>query len=1272
VAFYRVFVEKKKGFDLEALRLKSDFKETLGIKSIDRIRLLNIYDVDALDREGFEEAVEGVFSEINVDQVYTELTIPDNSIAVEALPGQFDQRADSAAQCLKLLHPHWEGRVKTGKLLIIEGDISSRDFSRVESYFINPLEMRHKDLSIKEMEDVPAEIEPVNVIEGFIQWDKEQQDKFRKKTAMAMTREDLLFVQEYFKNQEQRDPTETELKVLDTYWSDHCRHTTFETEITKVTLPKGSYEELFQTAYNEYLEARNIVHGGKKPMTLMDMATLAGKELRKAGKLDDMEVSEEINACSVFIDVDITENDKTRIEKWLLMFKNETHNHPTEIEPFGGSSTCIGGAIRDPLSGRSYVYQAMRVTGSGDPRVPIEETLEGKLPQKVITTGAAHGYSSYGNQIGLATSFVKEIYHPGYRAKRMEVGAVVGAVPAEWVRRESPVEGDIVVLLGGKTGRDGCGGATGSSKAHDSESLISCGAEVQKGNAPEERKIQRLFRNPHVTGLIKKCNDFGAGGVSVAIGELSDGLEINLDRVPVKYLGLNGTELAISESQERMAVVVDKKDLDTFLEMADRENLEAVTVAKVTGDHRLKMVWRDQEIVNIDRSFLDTNGVRSETSVEVVMNGTDVNPFECTPHGSSEEERFLNNLSSLNVASQKGLVEMFDSTIGAGTVQMPYGGERQLSESECSIHKIPLLKGETDTASIISYGFNPDLSSWSPFHGAAWAVVESLARIVAVGGKWRETRFSFQEYFRRMGNDPVNWGLPFSALLGALKIQRDLELPAIGGKDSMSGSFGELHVPPTLISFAVTTGKASMSVSSEFKEAGSRLYLLKNIPLANHFPQTSIMASLFDTLHRWIDGGLILSASSIKAGGLSEALFKAALGNRIGVHVTVPLDRELYDLSYGSFLLETREPLSLEGSGLVAQHLIELGATTSEEKLVIPSRGLNLSLAKCEKVWTGVMQHVFEDLTPQKGVRTEVQMKDPTEAQAEIREETSLKIRDFHGNRKGKRTGSPAKPRVLIPVFPGTNCEYDTLRAFEKAGALGEIFLFRNRTAEQIEESLDLLVKKMDMSQMFMLSGGFSAGDEPEGSGKFIANILSNGAVAEGVHRLLDRDGLILGICNGFQALVKSGLLPHGRITPRREDSPTLTYNNIGRHISRMAETRVASPLSPWLSKMKIGDRHHIALSHGEGKFYASPNVMDDLFEKGQVCFQYVDEKGLPTMDRQYNPNGSLMAVEGICSEDGRVLGKMGHTERYGKNLLKNIPGEKFQPLFEGGTHYFS
>ncbi|MBN2625370.1 MAG: phosphoribosylformylglycinamidine synthase, partial [Spirochaetales bacterium] len=903
MGFYRVYVEKKEGFDQEAASLKQDFRETLRIEGLEKVRLINIYDADQLNEADFREAVDSVFSEKNVDRVSYDFDIPADGIAVEALPGQFDQRADSAAQCLKLLHPHWEGRVKSGKLLLLEGSLSRNERKQIEDYFINPLEMRLKDLSLHKIEDIPADIVPVNRVEGFASWDRETLESYRKDLAMAMTLGDLEFVQNYFRETEERDPSETELKVLDTYWSDHCRHTTFETELTNIELPPGRYEALFQKAYDDYLTARENVHGGKKPMTLMDLATLAGKELRRAGKLDDMEVSEEINACSVFIDVDVTEGDRTDEQKWLLMFKNETHNHPTEIEPFGGASTCIGGAIRDPLSGRSYVYQAMRVTGSGDPRVPVEQTMAGKLPQKVITRGAAHGYSSYGNQIGLATSFVKEIYHPGYRAKRMEVGAVVGAVPADWVRRESPVPGDVIILLGGKTGRDGCGGATGSSKAHTAESLVSCGAEVQKGNAPEERKIQRLFRNREVTHLIKKCNDFGAGGVSVAIGELSDGLKIDLDRVPVKYLGLNGTELAISESQERMAVVVELKDRERFLKLADGENLEAVEVAQVTGDNRLRMTWRGEEIVNIDRSFLDTNGVRSEARVKVAPAEEMKDPFGKMPEGKDGKEKFLNHLASLEVASQKGLVEMFDSTIGAGTVQMPYGGKHQMSESECSVHKLPLMKGETDTASFLSCGFNPLLSGWSPFHGAVWAVVESLARLVAAGGKWRQTRFSFQEYFRRLGTEEENWGLPFAALLGALKIQRDLELPAIGGKDSMSGSFGELNVPPTLISFAVTTGKASQTVSTDFKAAGNRLFLLRNLPDGDHMPPMKEMGELFDTLARWIGEGRILSAQSLKAGGAAEALFKGAVGNGIGASVDMNQD-ELYRLSYGSFLVE--------------------------------------------------------------------------------------------------------------------------------------------------------------------------------------------------------------------------------------------------------------------------------------------------------------------------------------------------------------------------------
>lgn len=1235
VSFFRVFIEKKEGFRNEAMEIYSDLKETLSIPSLSGLRLLNFYEMNGVDQKQFDSITHQVFSELNTDEIISECPqMGRQDFAWEALTGQFDQRADSAAQCIRLLFPSWEGQLKTGRLLMLQGDLSSSDVERIRDYMINPLESQLKDLSVKNLQMVSADVTPLKDFTGFTGWSKEELESCRKDNGMAMTLEDLEFVQKYFRDQERRDPCETELKVLDTYWSDHCRHTTFETELTGVDFPSGPIGKSIKAVWDEYLQIRDELKRSEKPVTLMDLATLAGREMRAKGQLDDMEVSEEINACSVKIDVEV----EGRKEPWLLMFKNETHNHPTEIEPFGGASTCIGGAIRDPLSGRSYVYQAMRITGSGDPTVALEETMAGKLPQKVITRGAAHGYSSYGNQIGLATSLVREIYHPGYQAKRMEVGAVVGAAPLDWVRRESPADGDIIILLGGKTGRDGCGGATGSSKAHTEDSLMSCGAEVQKGNAPEERKIQRLFRNPELTRLIKKCNDFGAGGVSVAIGELSDGLEIDMDQVPVKYLGLNGTELAISESQERMAVVVAPEDVDAFRALADKENLESSVVARVTETKRLKMTWKGQTLVDLDREFLDTNGVRSHREARITEPDLSQAPFDREIEGSSLKERFINNLKEFNVASQTGLAEMFDASIGAGTVFMPFGGKHQLTETECSVHKIPLLKGDTPTSSLMAHGFNPIISSWSPYHGSQYAVVESLARLAACGGNWEMARLSFQEYFRRMG-DPELWGLPLAALLGALKIQRAMGTPAIGGKDSMSGSFGDIHVPPTLISFAVTTGRAPELVSSEFKKAGTRLYYLKHQPLADLSPDTEQLKEHFRILDQLRSRGALLSAQTVKEGGLAEILFKGCLGNQLGLDVQVD-EKDLFTRSIGSLLIETTEELD-KG--------IYLGTLCDEAILKI--NGMELSLKEAHDAWRKPLQKVFHDL--------------------ESPVSSSLSVPALQGKAPARKGASVARPRVILPVFPGTNCEYDTARAFEDAGAQAEILIFRNRNARDIEESLAALEKALDNSQILMLSGGFSAGDEPDGSGKFIANVLRNQAISDSVHRLLDRDGLILGICNGFQALIKSGLLPGGRIGSLDAQAPTLAHNRVNRHISRMAGTRVASTLSPWMWEMEPGQMHQIALSHGEGRFSASEDWVQRLKEKGQICFQYADPQGAPTMEAPWNPNGSSEAIEGICSEDGRILGKMGHSERYRSDLFRNIPGDKDQPLFRGGVKYF-
>lgn len=1238
---YRIYVEKKNGFDLEAKRLENELKESFqGIK-LSKVRLLNCYDVFNIEEAELAEAKKLIFSEVVTDTVKDELeTNGAKFFAVEYLPGQFDQRADSAMQCLNLISDKNQNVVVTsGKVIILEGEISDADVEKVKKYYINPVEMREKDLVKLEIEE-GEKAQDVPVFEGFISWNEEELKKFRESLGLAMTLADVKFVQEYFRDTEKREPTETEIKVLDTYWSDHCRHTTFETRIKDIVFPKSAFGETLQKAFDDYSKAREFVHGerlSKKYISLMDMATICGKEMRKSGKLDDLEVSDEINACSVYIDVDVD----GKLEKWLLMFKNETHNHPTEIEPFGGASTCLGGAIRDPLSGRSYVYQAIRVTGSGNPLEKLEDTLPGKLPQKKITTGAASGYASYGNQIGLTTGHVCEIYHDGYKAKRMEVGAVVGAVPADWVRRENASKGDIVILLGGKTGRDGCGGATGSSKEHTDDSLRLCGAEVQKGNAPEERKIQRLFRNPEVTRMIKKCNDFGAGGVSVAIGELAPGLDINLDVVPTKYLGLSGTELAISESQERMAVVIEAKDKDKFIELASKENLLSTVVATVTDTNRLVLNWKGKKIVDISRDFLDTNGVTQETTVEVA-DITGENPLlKANYEGETLKDKWYNMLSSLNVASQKGLMEIFDATIGATTVLMPFGGKYQMTPTDVSVQKIPLLKGETDTASAITWGYNPVLSSWSQFHGGAYAVVESLAKLVSVGGDYKRVRLSFQEYFQKLGQNPVNWGKPFSALLGTIEAQRGFGIPAIGGKDSMSGTFNDIHVPPTLISFAVAPVKASVVISPEFKEAGHKLYLVKHHMLDNYMPNIEELKENFELVHENIVNGTIISAMTLKNGGIAEAVSKMTLGNRVGAKI-VDLGEDLFKLGYGTFVVETTKELCGKNVEL-------LGETIAEYKVVVGDKEIDMT--EGEKVWLDKLFPVFPHKTIEK---VENYIWTPYEKKEIIVCKNKI-----------------AKPRVLVPAFPGTNCEYDSARVFEKAGAEANILPFRNITQEYINDSIEKMVKEINNSQILMFPGGFSSGDEPDGSGKFIATVLTNPKIAEAISKFLERDGLILGICNGFQALIKSGLLPYGEIGKVTENSPTLTFNKIGRHVSQMVKTKVTSNKSPWLAGVEVGSEFEIAVSHGEGRFFANDEVIKKLFENGQVATQYVNLEGVPTNEFRFNPNGSTCAIEGITSPDGKVFGKMGHSERCGNNVFKNIIGNKDQKIFENGVKYF-
>ncbi|MDR1835130.1 MAG: phosphoribosylformylglycinamidine synthase [Fusobacteriaceae bacterium] len=1239
----RIYVEKKPGFDLEAKRLAAQLRESLNLNKLTDLRILNIYDVFGIGRAEMDAACKGIFGEIVTDDILRDPAIGENkAFAVEFIPGQFDQRADSAMQCLNLLSEKNQGvTVTSGKLIILAGEISDRDLERVKRWYINPIETREKDLTtiaVAQGESAP----PVATVTGFVAMEPAALKAMREDWALAMSEEDLAFVQNYFRNEEKRDPTETEIRVLDTYWSDHCRHTTFLTEIEDIVFPAGKFGETLQACWDRYLQSRKTVYGemeADKAVCLMDLATLPAKEMRKAGLLPDLELSDEVNACSVYVDVDV--DGKT--EPWLLMFKNETHNHPTEIEPYGGASTCLGGAIRDPLSGRAYVYQAIRVTGSGNPLEKLEDTLPGKLPQRKITTGAAAGYSAYGNQIGLTTCHVTEIYHEGYKAKRLEVGAVVGAAPASWVRREKPVPGDVVILLGGKTGRDGCGGATGSSKEHTGDSLALCGAEVQKGNAPEERKIQRLFRNPAVTKLIKKCNDFGAGGVSVAIGELADGLDITLDVVPVKYSGLSGTELAISESQERMAVLVSKEDVDVFIGKADAENLEATPVAVVTETPRLRMSHKGRLIVDIARAFLDTNGVRQKTAVVLkapVSSGEEIFHPPGRP-GESLSERWYALLQDLNVASQKGLMDIFDSTIGASSVFMPFGGKYQLTPTDLSIQKLPVLAGDTHTASAISWGYNPEISSWSPCHGAAYAVVESLAKLAAAGCDTRNVRLSFQEYFRKMGTDPVNWGKPVAALLGAIEAQKALGVPAIGGKDSMSGTFNDLHVPPTLISFAVTTCDARNVISPEFKGAGHRIYVIEHRAKEDKSPDYESLIKNFRFLYENIGNGKILSAMAVKSGGVAEALSKMAFGNRIGVRVT-DSDADFFGRSYGSVVVEAAVPLPEDHARLLGETIGQYVILAGDEMI---------SLERGEALWLAKLHPVF----PYK-----------TEEKADVRPVVLYPEKKiFLCKHKA------AKPHVLIGAFPGTNSEYDSARKFDRYGGESEIFVFRNLTQRHIDESIEGFVKALANSQIFMVPGGFSAGDEPDGSGKFIATVLTNEKVAAAVRDLLRRDGLILGICNGFQALIKSGLLPYGDIGGLTPASPTVTFNKIGRHVCQMVRLKVVSANSPWLQGIEPGAEFTVPISHGEGRFYASPEVIEELMKNGQIATRYVDLSGNITTEYRYNPNGSEQGIEGILSPDGRVYGKMGHNERWEENVFKNIEGNKDFNIFQNGIKYF-
>ncbi|AMM55708.1 TPA: phosphoribosylformylglycinamidine synthase [Clostridioides difficile] len=1255
----RVLVEKREGFDLEAKALKKDLVESLHIDNIENLRILNRYDVEGISEEVYENAAKTIFSEPNLDVVYYE-EIPklndERVFAIEFLPGQYDQRGDWAAQCVQIVNQGIRPAINTAKVYILSGKITDEEFSKIKDYCINPVDSREASLEKPETLKMETEIPTtVEVLDGFIDLDENGLRTFVSEKGLAMTLGDLQHVQKYFKDTEKRNPTITEIKVLDTYWSDHCRHTTFMTEIENVKIEDGKFNDIVKEAYQMYLNSRDNVYVNRhKDICLMDIATVAVKELKKNGKLNDLDESEEINACSINVDVEVD----GKMEKYLVMFKNETHNHPTEIEPFGGAATCLGGAIRDPLSGRSYVYQAMRVTGSADPRTTLEDTLPGKLMQRKITTEAAHGYSSYGNQIGLTTGQVAEVYDENFVAKRMEIGAVIAAAPKENVVRERPEAGDVIVLLGGKTGRDGCGGATGSSKEHSEESILTCSAEVQKGDAPNERKIQRFFRNKEVAQMIKRCNDFGAGGVCVAIGEIADSLDINLDLVPKKYDGLDGTELAISESQERMAVAIKKENKDKFIQLAVEENLEATHVATVTDTGYLRMFWNGKAIVDINREFLDTNGVKQTTDVHVTKVDEEntffssneiVKDVKC----ASMKDKFTKVLSDLNVCSQKGLVEMFDNTIGGNTVLMPFGGKYQATPTQGMVAKIPVLGGETNTSTIMTYGYNPKVGKWSPFHGALYAVVESVCKLVAIGGNYSTTRLTFQEYFEKLGNNPEKWGKPFSALLGAFYAQSKFEIPAIGGKDSMSGTFKDIEVPPTLVSFAVDTVDAKKVVSPEFKKADSKVVMLCVNKAENDVVDFEELKRNLDKVRELIHGNKVLSTYALGFAGVGEAISKMAFGNKIGFKFSEEAekaftDNKLFEASYGNIVLElANDDLSM----LEGYNYVVIGSTVKEASIFI--KGEELALDELYKAHCSTLEPIF-----------------PTKT-----EEVKSKIETISYISQGeakKSSLSIATPRVFIPAFPGTNCEYDSARAFERAGANASIRVFKNLTYKDIEDSIDTIVNEIKSSQIIMLPGGFSAGDEPDGSGKFIATVFRNPRVQEAINEFLtQKDGLMLGICNGFQVLIKLGLVPYGEIRVPSESAPTLTYNNIGRHQAKIARTRISSNKSPWLAQTNVGDIHNIAISHGEGKFVASEDVMRELIANGQVATQYVDFNNEATYDIEFNPNGSFYAVEGITSADGRVFGKMGHSERIGEEVYKNIIGEKDQKIFESGVKYF-
>ena len=1243
----RVFVEKKQAFAVKAKELEEAIRSYLGIQTVTGVRVLIRYDVENIGDETFEKACQTVFSEPPVDVLYREEfeTAPGASVfGVECLPGQFDQRADSAVQCVQFLNAAEKPVIRTATVYVIEGNVTAEELSAIKSFCINPVDSRETGMVKPEtLVTVFEEPADVKIFDGFKDMTEADLEALYKSLNLAMTFKDFLHIQNYFKKEEHRDPSMTEIRVLDTYWSDHCRHTTFSTELKDVTFEDGYYRTPIEKTYEQYVADHKEIFKGRddKFICLMDLALMAMRKLKKEGKLQDQEESDEINACSIVVPVEID----GEVEEWLVNFKNETHNHPTEIEPFGGAATCLGGAIRDPLSGRTYVYQAMRVTGAADPTVPVSETLKGKLPQKKLVRGAASGYSSYGNQIGLATGYVKEIYHPNYVAKRMEIGAVMGAAPRKDVIRETSDPGDIIILLGGRTGRDGCGGATGSSKVHTEASIETCGAEVQKGNAPTERKIQRLFRRPEVTRLIRKCNDFGAGGVSVAIGELADGLVVDLDKVPKKYEGLDGTELAISESQERMAVVVDPKDVDEFMKYASEENLEAVCVAEVTEDPRLVLKWRGKEIVNISRAFLDTNGAHQETSVAVDMPSEDERYFERKEVGDIRE-KWLAVLKDLNVCSQKGLVEMFDGSIGAGSVLMPYGGKYQLTETQAMVAKLPVLKGKTDTVTMMSYGFDPYLSSWSPYHGAVYAVLESVARIVATGGDYSKIRFTFQEYFRRMTEDPHRWSQPFAALLGAYSAQLGFGLPSIGGKDSMSGTFNDIDVPPTLVSFAVDIASYKHIITPEFKKAGNKIVLMKLGRDEYDLPDYKEASDQYGKFFEDVKAGKIVSAYALDGNGIVPAVSKMAFGNKLGVKLEHNLDpRDAFAPGFGSIVAEV--PADKVGELSITYTVI--GEVTEKD---FSYGNVSISSDEALTAWKGTLEKVFPT----------VAVKDTTKIETPIYKADSIYVCRH----------KVARPKVFIPVFPGTNCEYDSTKAFERAGADVVTKVFKNLSGNDIRESVDAFEKAISDAQIIMFPGGFSAGDEPDGSAKFFATAFQNEKIKEAVMKLLnERDGLALGICNGFQALIKLGLVPGGEIVGQNPDAPTLTFNTINRHISKMVYTKVVSNKSPWLAEAELGGVYVNPASHGEGRFVAPKEWIDRLFANGQVATQYVDPEGNASMDEEWNVNGSYAAIEGITSPDGRVFGKMAHSERRDTAVAMNIYGEQDLKIFESGVKYF-